>query len=240
VDETTPDRRTLNEIPPQIAPISTPKIEPQSTPLTSTTIANPVDPVDPSDGTSNLSWRRGFHHVIHDTVQSDIRDDILVEDLTPHPTDPIDVPQPPDRTLEQAIALLDHYSFEIEGSSARRFASDWADDLPSEWLRLAILEALYQGRYKAVSVSQILALWERKQQPQIHFNEEFERLICDRLFAEVEAQTLDDAIEINPKLNPESNTETPDYSADQSTDDCAPSREANLTIAPAIHPETDP
>jgi hypothetical protein len=128
-----------------------------------------------------------------------IRDDILVEDLTPRPNDPIEPSQPPDRDLEQAIALLEHYSFDIEGSSARGFAIYWAGDLPSEWLRLAVLEALYQGRYKAVSVSQILALWERKQRPQTHFNEEFERLICDRLFSEVEAKNQQGDTDVEPE-----------------------------------------
>jgi len=83
--------------------------------------------------------------------------------------------------FQQAILLLEKYSFEIIGCSARAFVTYWADDLPIGWIRLAILEALYLGRYKAVSVSQILALWERKGQPQPHFNAEFERLICHHL-----------------------------------------------------------
>ncbi len=177
MDETTPVRPVLNEIAPEIDPKLTP-----SQPAT-------------SGDTRSQSLRA--------EIRAEIRDDILVEDLAPRSTDPIDEPkQSRDRNFEQAIELLEHYSFDIEGGSARSFVTYWAGDLPSEWLRLAVLEALYQGRYKAVSVSQILTLWERKQQPQTHFNAEFESLICDRLFAEVEAEVevtvAETAIEKDP------------------------------------------
>ncbi|NJO19488.1 MAG: hypothetical protein HC838_04685, partial [Spirulinaceae cyanobacterium RM2_2_10] len=49
------------------------------------------------------------------------------------------------------------------------------------WIRAAAIEALYLGRYKAVSVAQILEIWERRGQPTPHFNGDFERLICRKL-----------------------------------------------------------
>lgn len=242
MDETTSDRRTLNEITLKITPISAPNLETDAIQPTPSTLGSSDHSI------RHLSSRLDFHDVIQDTFQGEIRDDILVEDLTPHPTDPIETSQPSDRNLEQAIALLKHYSFEIEGSSARGFATYWADDLPSEWLRLAVLEALYQGRYKAVSVSQILALWERKQQPQIHFNEEFERLICDRLFAEVETKNQENTRTIEsdtpPLIFPSSaETAPPGTEPDQSSGKIAGelnserNSETNLASNPEINPD---
>ena len=48
-------------------------------------------------------------------------------------------------------------------------------------IRLAVVEALYQGRYKAISVEHILDCWRRRGQPNFHFSLEFERLICQNL-----------------------------------------------------------
>lgn len=170
MDETNPLHSVLHEINPEINPEITPESKPKLAP-------------------SQPAPRDTHYPSFQAEIRAEIRDDILVEDLAPRTTDLSNEPRRSrDRHVEQAIALLEHYSFEIAGGSARSFVAYWADDLPSEWLRLAILEALYQGRYKAVSVSQILTRWERKQQPQTHFNAEFESLICDQLFAEVEAE----------------------------------------------------
>ncbi|MDJ0696461.1 hypothetical protein [Mastigocoleus sp. MO_188.B34] len=80
-----------------------------------------------------------------------------------------------------AIGLLTHYSFDLGGYSAGELVNRWRKDYAVSWLRLAIIEALYQGRYKAVSVQQILTLWHRRGQPTYHFNVEFENLICSKL-----------------------------------------------------------
>ncbi len=77
--------------------------------------------------------------------------------------------------------MLQHYSFELAGYSLVQQIAIWLEYYPAEWLPFAIIEALYQGRYKAISVEQILNLWERRQQPVYHFNHEFERLICGKL-----------------------------------------------------------
>jgi len=78
----------------------------------------------------------------------------------------------------QAAALLVHYGFDLGGKKAEKLAGEWLTNYPSHWLRLAVIEALYQGRYKAVSVAQILSMWQRLNQPIYHFNGEFERLVC--------------------------------------------------------------
>ncbi|MBW4648802.1 MAG: hypothetical protein KME06_08880 [Kastovskya adunca ATA6-11-RM4] len=80
-----------------------------------------------------------------------------------------------------ATALLSHYGFDRKGYSAQALVNYWLKHYPADWVRLSIIEALYQGRYKAVSVEQILAVWKRRGQPIYRFNHEFERLICRKL-----------------------------------------------------------
>jgi hypothetical protein len=80
-----------------------------------------------------------------------------------------------------AADLLHHYSFELAGYSIAQQVEIWQEYYPAEWLPLAIIEALYQGRYKAISAEQILNLWQRRNHPVHHFNHEFERLICGNL-----------------------------------------------------------
>ena len=46
---------------------------------------------------------------------------------------------------------------------------------------MAVIESLYRGRYKAISVEQILTIWLRRGQPFHRFNGEFERLISRKL-----------------------------------------------------------
>lgn len=79
----------------------------------------------------------------------------------------------------QAAALLAHYGFDLGGKKAEKLAGEWLTKYPGYWLRLAVVEALYQGRYKAVSVGQLLSMWQRIGQPLYHFNREFERLVCN-------------------------------------------------------------
>lgn len=81
---------------------------------------------------------------------------------------------------ELAIALLTHYSFDLSGYTARELIHRWQNQYAENWLHLAVVEALYQGRYKAISVQQILAFWQRRGQALYHFNMEFEHLICSK------------------------------------------------------------
>ncbi len=89
------------------------------------------------------------------------------------------------QNYESAIAqteeLLNHYGFELRGYTAQQLIGYWSKKYHPLWVRLAVVEALYQGRYKAVSVEQILNFWSRKGAPTFHFNHEFERLICRKL-----------------------------------------------------------
>jgi hypothetical protein len=83
--------------------------------------------------------------------------------------------------LLHAEDLLSYYSFDLGQQSAATVLQTWATTYPVQWIRWAIIEALYQGRYKAVSVAQILQIWARRKQPQTRFDADFEKLICERL-----------------------------------------------------------
>ncbi|MBD2565299.1 hypothetical protein H6G95_32940 [Nostoc linckia FACHB-391] len=85
-----------------------------------------------------------------------------------------------DTSANLAIALLINYSFDLSGYSANELVERWQTQYPLNWLHLAVIEALYQGRYKAVSVQQILVFWQRRDQATYHFNMEFERMICSK------------------------------------------------------------
>ncbi|MEO1094333.1 MAG: hypothetical protein AAFX01_05480 [Cyanobacteria bacterium J06638_28] len=84
-----------------------------------------------------------------------------------------------DRDAEQACSLLSEYSFELVGYRPSQLVALWQEQLAadSSWIRSAVIEALYQGRYKALSVEQILKVWKRRGHPLRHFNHEFERVV---------------------------------------------------------------
>ncbi|MGJ5672321.1 MAG: hypothetical protein ACR9NN_01625 [Nostochopsis sp.] len=83
-------------------------------------------------------------------------------------------------SADLAIALLINYSFDLSGYQASELVHRWQQQYSDSWLHMAVIEALYQGRYKAISVQQILTLWLRRGQAVFHFNMEFERLICSK------------------------------------------------------------
>lgn len=89
--------------------------------------------------------------------------------------------QTTDPAVAYAVALLSHYGFELRGYTAEELVNLWLRNYQANWVRLGVIEALYQGRYKAVSVEQILAVWARRGQPIYRFNHEFERLISRKL-----------------------------------------------------------
>lgn len=86
-----------------------------------------------------------------------------------------------DFAIAQTLALLTRYAFDLRGCTIEKLLEEWLEKYQPNWLRLATIEALYLGRYKVVSVEQILHLWQRLGNPNCHFNHEFERLICRKL-----------------------------------------------------------
>ncbi len=84
--------------------------------------------------------------------------------------------------MQQLIeVLIESYGFELNGKTPEEITKCWLYEYDYHWIRLAIIEALYLGRYKAFSVEQILNLWSRRGHARFHFTHEFERLICRRL-----------------------------------------------------------
>jgi hypothetical protein len=88
--------------------------------------------------------------------------------------------EPEKSAIVHASDLLTHYSFDLGDRTVSHLTQHWLKDFSASWIRSAVIEALYQGRYKAVSVDQILLLWKRRNQPCYHFNYEFERLVCNK------------------------------------------------------------
>lgn len=84
-----------------------------------------------------------------------------------------------DQDIDQACLLLREYCFDLGGYRPAELVHIWQNQLEAEpsWIRSAIVEALYQGRYKALSVEQILRGWKRRGHPLRHFNHEFERVV---------------------------------------------------------------
>jgi len=86
-----------------------------------------------------------------------------------------------DPTAIAATDLLNRYGFDVGAFSAEQLVGYWLRSYPSQWVQAAVVEALYQGRYKSVSVGQILAIWKRRGQPIYHYSFEFERMVCGHL-----------------------------------------------------------
>jgi hypothetical protein len=99
-----------------------------------------------------------------------------------------------DLTVTQIAALLTRYGFELRGYTPLEIIERWLRLYPVKWVRLAVVEALYQGRYKVISVEHILSLWLRRGRPMFHFTYEFERLIFRVLPQHDEPQLIPIAI----------------------------------------------
>lgn len=134
--------------------------------------------------------------------------------------------------LDLAAALLIHYSFDLSGYSASELVNRWQTQYPVNWLHLAVIEALYQGRYKAFSVQQILTFWQRRGQAIFHFNMEFERLICSKFPESLTSLTspfISENKENTPKLPPTANSLT-DNSATAASVNNGYKRNNTLTV----------
>ena len=82
------------------------------------------------------------------------------------------------------LELLTYYNLETDRyptTSKPKVLNQWLQSYSDHWVKLALIESLYQGRYKMVSVEQLLALWSRRGQPTYHFNSDFEALVCNKV-----------------------------------------------------------
>jgi hypothetical protein len=82
----------------------------------------------------------------------------------------------------ETFDLLAYYSFDADrfpqAPTKIKVLDGWLKTYPESWVRLALIESLYQGRYKVFCVEQLLAHWHRRGYPVFHFNHEFEDLVC--------------------------------------------------------------
>ena len=81
----------------------------------------------------------------------------------------------------QTVSLLTAYCFDLRGLAPTQIMNEWLRTFSALWIRLAVIEALYLGRYKAISVEHLLQFWEVKGQPNLHFSAEFEQMVSQRL-----------------------------------------------------------
>jgi hypothetical protein len=86
-----------------------------------------------------------------------------------------------DLTIAKIVSLMTSYSFDTDRYSVETIVWQWQKTYRVHWIYLATIEALYLGRYKAVSIEQIMNGWYRRGQPNTHFNGDFERVICRKL-----------------------------------------------------------
>jgi len=131
-----------------------------------------------------------------------------------------------DECLADTVSLLRHYSFDMADRSVSEWLAIWLPHYAPGWIRLATIEALYRGRYKAVSVDQILQFWQRRCTPSFHFNREFERLVCTKFPRSLTAATSESVWE---PLLPESEPETASWQEELASgypDDTVPVAEA--------------
>ncbi|HTL89830.1 MAG TPA: hypothetical protein VL134_10545 [Leptolyngbya sp.] len=129
------------------------------------------------------------------------------------------------------VDLLIHYGFDLGGNTARQLIEQWQAKYSTAWVRWAVIEALYQGRYKAISVEQILQLWQRRQQACYHFNYEFERLVCQNFPRNLNQSTQPKPLSLETAVLPPASTPA------RSTSSPSPTLPAWAAIAEPIVPE---
>jgi hypothetical protein len=121
--------------------------------------------------------------------------------------------QSKDPALANVLALLSYY-FELGDEMPEQLVAQWLEFYPAPWIRLATIEALYRGRYKAVSVTQILEVWQRRSQVLKHFSYDFELLVCGNLPDALLDRDFEPAEEeLPPSELPLATPVTPDISA---------------------------
>lgn len=102
--------------------------------------------------------------------------------------------------VNQTIALMNYYSFDLGEYTTKDLIIRWSKKYPHFWLPLAVLEAIYQGRLKAISVEHILQLWYRHGNPHYQFNQDFEQLVSHNVYVDCK-QIIDLDEGINSKNN---------------------------------------
>jgi hypothetical protein len=126
-----------------------------------------------------------------------VRSQSLFDDVTPEAFLIMDYTTPHSpNSPTVAFSLLSYYSPEPERYpqpwTKVKLLDRWQRIYPTQWICWALIESIYQGRYKTYCVEQILALWLRRGEPLYHFNSEFEAMICHKVPQRVESSPVID------------------------------------------------
>jgi hypothetical protein len=89
--------------------------------------------------------------------------------------------------------VIDLYGLELDGHQVDTLVANWLKKYDRDWIVKAIVESLYRGRYKIVSVDNILRDWQRLGRPRYNFTPEYEREILQNLPAVVELPVASDS-----------------------------------------------
>ncbi|NCJ07315.1 hypothetical protein GS597_12515 [Synechococcales cyanobacterium C] len=79
--------------------------------------------------------------------------------------------------IAASYALLSYYCEESTEQVKTESLEQLLQAYPADWVRLALIEALFQGRYKLISVAQMLMAWKRRGEPLSHFSYDFATMV---------------------------------------------------------------
>ena len=91
--------------------------------------------------------------------------------------------------------VINLYGLELDDHQVDTLVVSWLQKYDRNWIIKAIVESLYRGRYKIVSVDNILRDWQRLGRPRYNFTPEYEREILQNLPAVVELPAASDSPE---------------------------------------------
>jgi hypothetical protein len=77
--------------------------------------------------------------------------------------------------------IIKIYGLSLDEQQVEAILITWFQKYDRAWILKAIVESLYRGRYKLVSVDNILKDWDRIGQPRYNFTPEYEREILQKM-----------------------------------------------------------
>jgi hypothetical protein len=77
--------------------------------------------------------------------------------------------------------IIKIYGLSLDEQQVEAILIAWFQKYDRAWILKAIVESLYRGRYKLVSIDNILKDWERIGQPRYNFTPEYEREILQKM-----------------------------------------------------------
>jgi hypothetical protein len=77
--------------------------------------------------------------------------------------------------------VIKTYGLALDEQQVEAMLVTWSKTYDSAWIIKAIVESLYRGRYKLVSVDNILKDWQRIGKPRYNFTPEYEREIFQKI-----------------------------------------------------------